>query len=161
MVVLVRARWPASTRIVSSRAQARACSVTEVPSASDPRVKKDDNAIKKVYLVTIPHPGGALPKRLATKSPPRPQAASPITYPGKFSRQDIEKIFLDSAAHPLCEGGGSYDGSIDLLQMAIFMELHKPVLCLVSCQTLLCRQSAHGGRVADSPTPLLATRRND
>ena len=135
----VRALGRASTRRVSSRVQARSwsprVSVTEAPPDADPRVKKDDNAIKKVYLVTIPHPGGALPKRLTTKSSPRPQAAAPITHPGKFSREDIERIVLDSAAHPLYEGGGSYDGSIDLLQMVIFMELHKPALILVSHHT--------------------------
>ena len=86
---------------------------------ADPRVKKDCNAIKKAYLVTIPHPRKVLAKRVGKKTPPRP-------YPGQFSREDIERIFLDSAVHPMYDSAGGHAGSVELKQMAIFMELHKP-----------------------------------
>ena len=99
--------------------------VAEVRAQPDPRVKKDGNAIKKVYLVTIPHPRRVPGRRVRSKSKPAPQVA-PLNQPGQFSRPDIEKIFLDAAAHPMHEGHRSYTGSVDLQQMAIFMELHKP-----------------------------------
>ena len=115
------------------------------PACPDPRVTKANDVIKSVYLVTIPHPRGVGVKptrrlRVKTKmvKPTRrlsaktklgqPTTLPPLRAPSEFSRADIERAFLDAAQRPVYEDSRNQGqaGGVELEQMAVFMELHKP-----------------------------------
>ena len=90
----------------------------------DVRIKKDPAAVKKVYLVTAPHPHKRTLKRLRGKTS---QPAFSIARPADFDRADIEKAFLDAAARPVYADSRNrhQQVKVDLERMAIFLELHK------------------------------------
>ena len=107
---------------------------------TDPRVKKDTNVIKQVYLVSVPDLREPVLRRLRQKTPARDprepvlrrlRQKTPLALrsPGVYSREDIEKMFIDAAARPVYEDSRNqhHRGSVDLASMVIFLELHKLV----------------------------------
>ena len=81
---------------------------------TDPRVKKDTNVIKQVYLVSVPDLREPVFRRLRQKTtvrdlrqlvPRRLRQKTPLALrsPGAYSREDIEKIFIDAAARHVYE----------------------------------------------------------
>ena len=81
---------------------------------TDPRVKKDTNVIKQVYLVSVPDLREPVLRRLRQKTPARDprepvlrrlRQKTPLALrsPGVYSREDIEKMFIDAAARPVYE----------------------------------------------------------
>ena len=93
----------------------------------DPRITKEQPQ-KRVYLVTIPHPHAWTPSgRLRQKTPLPDGAAAPLAAPSDFDRAGIEKAFRDASQRLVYDSayqGGRF--TVELEQMAIFMELHKP-----------------------------------
>ena len=88
-------------------------------------VKDTNNStlIKKTYLVTIPSLRPVRPdKRLRRKTA---VAGSDLRCPSSFTRADIERIFLDAARKPAYENQ-QHSSSVEMEQMAIFLEHHKP-----------------------------------
>ena len=85
---------------------------------ADPRAANNKNAIKKSYLITIPHP---VFRRLRKKT-------TPLTSPSSFTREQVEKVFFDAAQRPVYgdKRNQHHACGVDLEQMAIFMEYHKP-----------------------------------
>jgi hypothetical protein len=66
----------------------------------DPRIKLEGQCIKKVYLVTIAQIRATARRRLRGK---QTTERSPLRSPADFSREQIEKIFLDVASRPVYE----------------------------------------------------------
>ena len=84
----------------------------------DPRVTKVD--MKRVYLVTYPHP----------RQDPRPlrSKTAPLASPSDFDRVAIENMFLNASRNLVYEGANnqSHKGVVELEQLAVFMEYHQP-----------------------------------
>jgi hypothetical protein len=78
--------------------------------------------MKKTYLVTIPCPRPVRPtKRCRQKTTLH---APDLQSPSSFSHADIERIFLEAARNPVYEGP-QRNASVEMEQMAIFLEHHK------------------------------------
>ena len=97
----------------------------------DPRVTKVDEQ-RCVYLVTIPHPRAWTPpgrSRLRQKTPLAGGVGAPLVSPSDIDRAGIERAFLHASEHLVYDNtyAGPRASAVVLEQMAIFMELHKPM----------------------------------
>ena len=113
----------------------------------DPRVKKVGDAVKKVYLVTFPHPRlatrvrqgnkaqtarryWAIKSRINSKTAAAAVPRDALKAPEEFDRTGIQQAVLDAAAAPIYDRSSHhhYEGNVVIEQMAVFMELHKESL---------------------------------
>ena len=86
--------------------------------------KRDTDVLRRVYLVTIPHPRAPAPtRRLRGKSPQPPPS---LAAPSQFSRAQIEGIILDATKKPACaDSRNQHRVEVELEAMAAFQELHQ------------------------------------
>ena len=94
----------------------------------DPRIQVDAGLLKKVYLVTFPHPRTPTRARLYGKTPEGHGAKEVLRRPAQFTRADIVKCILDAAEKPVYDAAKHqhHQGSVDIERMVVFMERHKP-----------------------------------
>ena len=94
----------------------------------DPRVTKKQDDMKRVYLVTFPHPRTSEdpPRRIRQKT--ASPAARDLASPSRFDRAAIEEVFVGASQRLVYElpQHQRRNGTVELEQMAIFMEYHQP-----------------------------------
>ena len=89
-------------------------------------LKQQDN-IRRVYLVTIPHPQAwTSARRLQRKT--SQDTGIPLASPSMLDHAAVERAFLDAARHLVYDGPNNqwHNGAVELERLAIFKELHKP-----------------------------------
>lgn len=107
---------------------AKAAARTSASVNVDPRATKKQDGMKRVYLVTCPHPRAseAPPRRISQKS--APPAVCELASPSRFDRAAIEEVFVGASQRRVYElpQHQRHAGTVELEHMAIFMEYHQP-----------------------------------